>query len=71
MENNTISMIADLASGDELPYLRDATPAEAIQKYLSNHNTQPVQQLVITAKTNDGKLVSISITQHQILASLI
>ncbi|MEO6166119.1 MAG: hypothetical protein ABIO46_08075 [Chitinophagales bacterium] len=71
MENNTISLIADLESGDELPYLRDATPTEAIQRFIANNETLPIQQLVITAKTNDGRTVSIALTHHQIMATII
>lgn len=70
MKNNTLSVKAYIVNGDMADILEDATPDEAIENYLCPDMRPPVQTIVIEAKTADGKLVKLSITQKEIYASM-
>ena len=61
MTNNTISVTAYIVTGSTNDILVDATPHEAIENYLCPDMRPPVQTIVIKAKTNDGKIVTISV----------
>ncbi|MES1218849.1 MAG: hypothetical protein ABUT20_25310 [Bacteroidota bacterium] len=70
MKNNTISVSAYLVNGSANDILTEASPTQAIEEYLFPDMRPPVENLVITAKTNDGKLVTISIGKKTISASI-
>lgn len=68
--NNTISVIAYIITGDTNEILIDVKPKEAIEKYFMPDMRPPVQTLVIKATTNDGKEVTLSISNSTINASI-
>jgi hypothetical protein len=70
MNNNTISVSAYLVNGSVNDILTEASPMQAIEEYLFPDMRPPVQNLVITAKTKDGKLVTLSIGKTSINATL-
>lgn len=70
MKNNTISVRAYIVTGGTNDMLEEATPHEAIENYLCPDMRPPVQTIVITAKTHDGKTVTISVGQNSISGSI-
>ena len=70
MKNNTISVTAYIVTGSTNDILVNSTPHEAIENYLCPDMRPPVQTIVITAKTNDGKTVKLSIGQDRIYADV-
>lgn len=70
MTKNTISVTAYIVNGDLNEVLIDASPKEAIDQYFMPDMRPPVQTLVIKAIKNDGKEVSLSISNSSINASI-
>lgn len=66
MDKNTISVTAFLVTGAMNDILSDATPHEAIENYLCPDMTPRVENLVIKAHTDEGKIVLLTITQNSI-----
>ncbi len=70
MTKNTVSVTAYIVTGSTNDILIDASPKEAIEQYFMPDMRPPVQTLVITAMTNDGKEVTLSISNSTINASI-
>jgi len=66
MKTNRISVQAYFVNGSMQDVLEDATPQEAIENYLLPDMRPPVQTLVISVATKEGKHFSISISQTSI-----
>ena len=64
MSNNQISVRAYLVDGSTLDILEDASPKDAIENYFCPDMRPPVQTIVITTKTDDGKIITLSISPN-------
>ena len=70
MKNNTISVQAYLINGQLNDVVDNDAPQNAIEEYFFPDSGAPVSSLVITAKTNDGKTVTLSLSKDRISASI-
>lgn len=70
MKNNTFSATVYTVAGTDTTILEEVSPNDAIEQYLCPDMRPPVQTLVIQVKTDDGKLISISITQNKIFGRI-
>lgn len=70
MTKNTISVSAHIITGGTNEILINATPHDAIENYLCPDMRPPVETIVIKAKTDEGKTVTISVTQNKIYADI-
>lgn len=69
MTNNTISVTANLINGSAHDILEDVSPKEAIN-YFYPDSGPPVTFFTIKAKTNDGKTVTLSLSESKISATI-
>jgi hypothetical protein len=63
---NTITVKAYLVNGDMRDILIDTNPHNAIEEYFLPDTRPPVERLVIEAFSQEGKKVTLSITQKNI-----
>lgn len=70
MIKNTISVTAYIVTGSTNDILIDASPKTAIEDYFLPDMRPPVQTIVIKAVTNEGQLVTLSISNSTINASI-
>ena len=71
MNKNTISVTANIVTGGDIKILENESPHQAIEKYLCPDMRPPVENILIEAMTDDGKLVKISIVQKRIYATIV
>ena len=70
MTNNTISVTVNLINGDQGNVLENVSPKEAINEYFYPDSGPPVTFFTITAKTNDGKTVTLCLSENKISATI-
>jgi hypothetical protein len=63
---NTISVKAYIVDGSINDILEDASPKTALDEYFSPDTRPPVEELVISAFADDGRVVDIYITPKKI-----
>ena len=71
MTKNTISVTAYIVTGSDIKILLNESPHQAIEKYLCPDMRPPIENILIEAMTDDGKLEKISITQERIYATIV
>ena len=62
MKANSISVIAKLVNGNEIDILNEANPTDAIEQYLFPDCRPPVKTLLIKARNEDGRGMTISLS---------
>jgi hypothetical protein len=70
MTNNTISVTVNLINGTAADVLENVSPKVAINQYFYPDSGAPVTFLTIKAKTNDGKTVTLSLSETNISATI-
>lgn len=70
MKNNTISMRANIVNGQINDILNNDTPKTAIDECFFPDSGAPVSSLTITAKTHDGKTITLSLSKDKIHATV-
>lgn len=67
---NLISVTSFLVDGSVCDILENVTPSTAIEQYFSPDTRPPVSSLIIKARTEDGKLVTLAISPTSISATI-
>jgi hypothetical protein len=70
MTNNTISVTVNQVNGNVGDILVNEKPKTAIDNYFYPDSGAPVSSLIIKAKTSDGKIVTLVLTQTNISATV-
>ena len=70
MKNNTISVQAYLVNDQINDVLDNESPKTAIDEYFFPDSGAPVSSLIITAKTHDGRTVTLSLSKDKISATI-
>lgn len=66
MNKNTISVVVYLKDNSSIEMLKNGNPKNAFENYFYPDSGAPVLNVIIKAFTNEGKLITLSITDNTI-----